>query len=1166
MGRYRFCFILILSIGYSSNWVGLDSKESKMVKPSVVSSNIQESYLHFEFNGYHSTDIETPNGIESIIDLEGGSSILDVGSPDLDKWTSSIIIPDDGLTSVEVVSSSFHDFYDISVAPSKGNFSRMVNPVDVDYEYSDVYQNNDFYPGMITELQDPYIIRDLRGQTVVVYPLQYNPITKTLRLYTAIDLKITTTSASSENTLKRDVSKDSISKEFNAIYESLFLNYEHDTRFNYLLDEGSMLVISHGDFMDEMQPLVDWKNRKGISTEMVNVSDVGSSSSAIENYVDDYYHDHGLTYLLLVGDIAQIPSPSVSGSASDPSYGFIDGNDFYTEIFVGRFSGNNPAEISTQVERSIEYETEAQANASWYDNALGVASNQGPGYGGMTDDDFNDFLWDTLLEDYYYDSYEGVYDGSGGTDAQGIAAINSGVGLINYTGHGSISSWGNGASLSTSQINSLTNNNKLPFVITVGCNVGEFQSTSACFTETWQRATNNGEPTGSIAHFGSTISQSWEPPMHGQWAMNAILTESYDNNITRSLGGLAYNGCMHMNEAQGSSGINETKYWTFFGDPSVVIRTDQPTNLNANHDDLILIGQTEFVVDVGFDGALAALSRDGELIGSAYSNGGVAVISLGSESDSPGDMDLVVTGYNKFPYETTVMVMTPDGAFVTMNNVDIDYGTDNTITAGETINITVEVENLGNEASSYVEVSLSDLDNNPYISILDGSGIVDNLLDGATASIDLSFSVSNTVPYGHSFALQLDLNSDENNSSTTLNMTVEALVESFENGDFNDLEWTLDGNADWSIDSEQYFEGGYSARSGTIGDNTISTLELTMDIVEAGSISFYKRVSCEDVGSFSGNYYDYLAFYIDDVEQGKWAGEVAWSQNSYNVSAGEHTFRWTFIKDQDTGEVNSGEDAVWIDNIIFPPVSSDSDGMLGDLNGDMIINVLDVIQMVNMALGTQEPNYSTADLNQDGEINVLDIVQIVNMILDGRGVDATHASVIDKNGIVTLESNGYIGGVQMTLSHSDNFKIDLTDDALFSNYVTRENETVLIIVAPYSNDLFSISGDYQIIDMIVANSVGKIEVATPQSIVLDSAYPNPFNPSTSIRLYMPTENITIVKVYNIMGQDVGELYNGVMPAGYTTLTWDASDLSSGVYIVRAISEQNMVSQKVMLVK
>ena len=122
MYRQFLYFTLILSIGYSSSWVGLDSRASKMVKPSVTSSNIQESYLHFEFNGYHASDVETPNGIESIIDLEGGSSILHAGSPDLDQWTSSIIIPDDGTTSVEVISSSYHDFYNVSVTPSKGNF------------------------------------------------------------------------------------------------------------------------------------------------------------------------------------------------------------------------------------------------------------------------------------------------------------------------------------------------------------------------------------------------------------------------------------------------------------------------------------------------------------------------------------------------------------------------------------------------------------------------------------------------------------------------------------------------------------------------------------------------------------------------------------------------------------------------------------------------------------------------------------------------------------------------------------------------------------------------------------------------------------------------------------------------------------------------------------
>ena len=124
-----------------------------------------------------------------------------------------------------------------------------------------------------------------------------------------------------------------------------------------------------------MQPFVEWKNKKGIPTEIVDVATIGTNSTNIESYVSDYYYDNGLTFLLLVGDIAQIPSPSVGGSSSDVSYGCIAGNDFYPEVIVGRFSGSNPAHIITQVERSVEYERYPQNGAEWYDNALGVASN-----------------------------------------------------------------------------------------------------------------------------------------------------------------------------------------------------------------------------------------------------------------------------------------------------------------------------------------------------------------------------------------------------------------------------------------------------------------------------------------------------------------------------------------------------------------------------------------------------------------------------------------------------------------------------------------------------------------------------------------------------------------------------------------------------------------------
>ena len=121
--------------------------------------------------------------------------------------------------------------------------------------------------------------------------------------------------------------------------------------------------------------------------------------------------------------------------------------------------------------------------------------------------------------------------------------------------------------------------------------------------------------------------------MHGQYAMNLILTESYNNEITRTMGGITTNGCMYMNDAQGSSGINETKYWTFFGDPSTNLRTAPATVMNVQHDDIILIGASDFVVDIGENGALAALSSNGELIASAYSIGGCLLYTSPSPRD-----------------------------------------------------------------------------------------------------------------------------------------------------------------------------------------------------------------------------------------------------------------------------------------------------------------------------------------------------------------------------------------------------------------------------------------------------------------------------------------------------------------------------------------------------
>jgi flagellar hook assembly protein FlgD len=101
---------------------------------------------------------------------------------------------------------------------------------------------------------------------------------------------------------------------------------------------------------------------------------------------------------------------------------------------------------------------------------------------------------------------------------------------------------------------------------------------------------------------------------------------------------------------------------------------------------------------------------------------------------------------------------------------------------------------------------------------------------------------------------------------------------------------------------------------------------------------------------------------------------------------------------------------------------------------------------------------------------------------------------------------------------------------------------------------------------MVVNGVDEIDVVTPAVFTLGNAYPNPFNPSTSISLDISDAGNVNVAVYNLMGQVVSTLTDGYMNAGIYTLTWDASDQVSGMYLVRAETAEQMSTQKLLLIK
>ena len=88
----------------------------------------------------------------------------------------------------------------------------------------------------------------------------------------------------------------------------------------------------------------------------------------------------------------------------------------------------------------------------------------------------------------------------------------------------------------------------------------------------------------------------------------------------------------------------------------------------------------------------------------------------------------------------------------------------------------------------------------------------------------------------------------------------------------------------------------------------------------------------------------------------------------------------------------------------------------------------------------------------------------------------------------------------------------------------------------------------------------------PQTYALSQNYPNPFNPSTKIDFTIPASSQVQLKVYNMLGQEVATLINGALTAGSHTATFDASRLSSGVYLYKLTAGSFVTTKKMVLVK
>lgn len=627
------------------------------VSVTVLESSPSRTVVRFDVNAFSREAAAIGGQDYTMVKCGREAVMLNAGQPELPRLSRSIIIPDDADMQIRVIASEYRDFADTRVAPSKGNLLRTVDPATVPYVFGAVYQSDQWYPAELASLRAPYILRDLRGTVIDLAAFQYHPRLQTLRVYTSVTVEITESGYASSNVLVRPRPFDKVDPEFDQIYRRHFLNYGQSALlYTPVMEQGEMLIISYDSFHAAMTPFVNWKIQKGIPTTLVDVSTMGNNSTAIRNYIQSFYNNpsHDLGYVLLVGDAEQIATPTASGGSSDPTYSKLAGTDDYPDIFVGRFSAASVGDVQTQVERSVEFERDAQAGAAWYHLGTCIGSDQGPGHNGGEYDYQHEGNIRTDLLSFTYTAIDAIYD-PGATPAMVSTALNAGRSIVNYTGHGSQTSWGT-TGFSNSNVAALTNDNMLPFIFSVACVNGQFAG-ATCFAEAWLRSTHGGQPIGAIAAYMSSINQSWNPPMDAQDEESDLLIARAKTTV----GGLCFNAsCRMMDLNPGTDGSDMFNTWHIFGDPSLQIRTATPVAMAVSHDGQITFGQPTYNVSVAnVPGALCALSLDGVYFGSAITDAsGSAVITVAGSLPIGENIKLTVTAFNKLTYVADVPVIT----------------------------------------------------------------------------------------------------------------------------------------------------------------------------------------------------------------------------------------------------------------------------------------------------------------------------------------------------------------------------------------------------------------------------------------------------------------------------------------------------------------------------
>ena len=674
----------------------------------VFQSSAQPMEASFDF-GLNNVIFSKLNGYDLVeLEFEKASLVGEPGEPWLPACDVHILLPMGTKASslkMEVFSETEieGDFYiypcQKASTVSASNPEPFVLPLDAAYE--SVYP----VPPVAAELLDNVVMRGYHMAVVRFYPVLYIPadgklflrsrIRISLELVEAEEVSITSIMPTEEvfETIIEDdvVNPEDVLSEYSTV-QVLSITNPNDVKY---------LIITAQSMLDEFQPLIDWKTKKGVPAEAVAVEYIYANYTGADNQekikkcIKDYADNKGTLWALLGGDDTIVPDrdcyANVSGTAdstipTDLYYAGLDvmnwdsnnngiaGEvsdiiDMGPDVFVGRFPARTEAQITAMVSKTIAYEKDCPSSGFAENMVLSgdMLWNLGDAEGK------SEYMYSSFIDPYWtpvrYRFYDTATDFTGGASYNiSITNLNTlisaGYNYLHMATHGGPINWAmeEGTGYVSANALAVSNPNKYTNILTISCLTNAFDKPAdPSLSEGFMRNPSGG----AVSYIGCS---------RFGWDYVSITSHGTSFKYNRTFYQLLFTGepssqPQHLGAVYsqmkeywaGSCTTDGSMRWVQFGinlmgDPELPLFTANPASFSPVFPAAIPVGTTTLTIETGLSGAFVCLYKANEIYkyGTTGSNGRytATVTSL-----SAGAISVTITGQNRDPYEGNIFVV-----------------------------------------------------------------------------------------------------------------------------------------------------------------------------------------------------------------------------------------------------------------------------------------------------------------------------------------------------------------------------------------------------------------------------------------------------------------------------------------------------------------------------